>query len=222
LFLDEIGDMQPALQGKLLRVLQDHEVRPVGGTEGVKIDVRIVAASNQDLAQGMESGQFRKDLFYRLNVIPIRVPPLRERVEDIPALAEAFLRKHAVDGRHRFTEQVLRKLSRATWPGNARELENCVERALALVESDEIRTSDILLSTDEGQCGDGSLQDMLARMALERRVTLKELSDAYVDAALEAAHGRKSEAAELLNVNRRTLYRREERRMRAANETQDD
>jgi DNA-binding NtrC family response regulator len=222
LFLDEIGDMPPSLQGKLLRVLQDHEVRPVGGTEGVKVDVRIIAASNQDLANGMETGQFRKDLFYRLNVIPIRVPPLRERVEDIPVLAEAFLRKHASDGRYCFTEQVLRKLARATWPGNARELENCVERALALVDSHEIRTADILLSTDEGQCGDGSLQDMLARMALERRVTLKELSDAYVDAALEAAHGRKSEAAELLDVNRRTLYRREERRMRAANGTQDD
>jgi DNA-binding NtrC family response regulator len=220
LFLDEIGDMPPALQGKLLRVLQDHEVRPVGGVNSVKVDVRIVAASNQNLAQEIETGNFRQDLFYRLNVIPVRIPPLRERVEDIAVLAEAFLRKHTSDGRYRFTEQVIRKLTHATWPGNARELENCIERALALVESHEIRTDDILLSTDESQAGDGSLQDTLARMALERRVTLKELSDAYVDAALEAAHGRKAEAAELLNVNRRTLYRREERRLRAANEAQ--
>jgi DNA-binding NtrC family response regulator len=213
--------MPATLQGKLLRVLQDREVRPVGGTESVRIDVRIIAASNQDLAHEMQAGHFRKDLFYRLNVIPIRIPPLRERVEDIPVLAEAFLHKHAEDGRYRFTEQVIRKLARATWPGNARELENCIERALALADSHEIRTDDILLSADEGQYGDGSLQDTLAQIALERRVTLKELSEAYVDAALDAANGRKAEAAELLDVNRRTLYRREERRIRAAQEAQD-
>ncbi len=215
LFLDEIGDMPPALQGKLLRVLQDREIRPVGGTESVKIDVRIIAATNQDLTLKMEAGDFRQDLFYRLNVIPLRIPPLRERAEDIPVLAESFLRKHANDARYRFTEQVSRKLMRASWPGNARELENCIERALALADSHEIRADDILLSTDEIRSVDGSLEDALVRMALERRVTLKAFSDAYVDAALEAAHGRKAEAAELLDVNRRTLYRREERRVRA-------
>jgi DNA-binding NtrC family response regulator len=221
LFLDEIGDMPPTLQGKLLRVLQDREVRPVGGTESAKIDVRIIAATNQNIELALETGHFRQDLFYRLNVIPIPIPPLRERVEDIPVLAEAFLRKHAGDGRYRFTEQAIRNLTRAPWPGNARELENCVERALALGDSHEIRAGDILLPSDEGQRGDGSLEDTLVRMALERRVTLKELSESYIDAALEAVHGRKAEAAKLLDVNRRTLYRREERQGRAAHEAED-
>ena len=211
LFFDEIGDMSPTLQGKLLRVLQDREVRPVGGTESRKVDVRIIAATNQDLARAIEAGHFRQDLFYRLNVIPIPIPPLRERAEDIPVLAEAFLRRHASDERYRFTEQAIRKLMSAPWRGNARELENCVERTLALSESNEIRAGDILLSTNEGKRGDGSLRDALVRLALERQVTLKELSESYIDAALEASKGRKAEAAKLLDVNRRTLYRRERR-----------
>jgi len=200
LFLDEIGDMPPALQGKLLRVLQDREVRPVGGNESIKVDVRIIAATHQNLQRAIEEGSFRQDLFYRLNVIPIPIPPLRERADDIPVLAESFLRKHAGEERHRFTEQAMRKLMRAPWAGNARELENCVERALALADSNEIRAGDILLASDDGTPGDGSLHDTLIRMALERRVTLNELSDSYIDAALEAANGRKSEAAKILDV----------------------
>jgi DNA-binding NtrC family response regulator len=155
-------------------------------------------------------------------VIPIPIPPLRERSEDIPVLAQAFLRRHAADDRYRFTEQALRKLKSSPWPGNARELENCIERVLALTNSHEIQARDILVSTDESQCGDGSLERDLVRLALERRVTLNELSEAYIEAALEAAHGRKSEAAKLLNVNRRTLYRREERLERSASPAQSD
>jgi DNA-binding NtrC family response regulator len=215
LFLDEIGDMPPALQAKLLRVLQDREIRPVGGTESVKVDVRIIAATNQNLEREIEEGRFREDLFYRLNVIPIPIPPLRERVEDIPVLAAAFLRKHAEDDRSRFTEQAMRKLMAAPWPGNARELENCIERALALADSVEIRAGDILVSADEGKPGDGSLHDTLLRLALERSITLHDLSESYIEAALEASHGRKSAAAKLLDVNRRTLYRREERLCKA-------
>lgn len=218
LFLDEIGDMSPTLQGKLLRVLQDREVRPVGGNQSVKVDVRIIAATNQNLPHEIESGRFRRDLFYRLNVIPIPIPPLRERYEDIPVLAQSFLRKHADDERYRFTEQALRKLMQAPWPGNARELENCVERALAMAESHEIRASAILISSEDGRLGDGSLKDVLLRMALDRRTSLGELSESYIDAAIEAAKGRKSEAAKILHVNRRTLYRREERLARAGSE----
>jgi two-component system NtrC family response regulator len=132
------------------------------------------------------------------------------------------LRKHAGDERYRFTEQAIRKLTRAPWPGNARELENCVERALALGDSHEIRAGGILLASDEGKPGDGSLQDTLVRMALERRVTLKDLSDSYIAAALEAANGRKAEAAKLLDVNRRTLYRREKRNEGAGHGGEDD
>lgn len=209
LFLDEIGDMPLSLQGKLLRVLQDREVRPVGGTQSTKIDVRIIAATNQDIHQAIEDGRFRLDLYYRLNVIPVRIPPLRERSEDIPVLAESFLRKHSDDERIRFSDAALRKMSRGAWPGNARELENCIERALALTSSPEILANDILIPEDP-VASDGSIQEMLLRIALEQRITVRNLTDAYIDAALEATHGRKSEAARILGMNRRTLYRREE------------
>jgi two-component system response regulator HydG len=210
LFLDEIGDMPLSLQGKLLRVLQDREVRPVGSTQSIKVDVRIIAATNQDMNAAIEAGTFRQDLFFRLNVIPIRIPPLRERSEDIPILAESFLRKHTKDERIHFTDGAIRKMMRGTWPGNARELENCIERALALASSSEIVASDILIPNDVGP-SDGTIQDMLLRLALEQRLSVRELTDAYINAALEATHGRKSEAARILGMNRRTLYRREER-----------
>jgi len=210
LFLDEIGDMPISLQGKLLRVLQDKEIRPVGGNQSVKVDVRIIAATHQDMGRAIAEGRFRQDLYYRLNVIPIRIPPLRERAEDIPVLAEAFLRKHAGDDRIHFSNAATRKLMRASWPGNARELENCIERALALTEGQEIAAADVLIPSDvAGETTD--LRDLLVRLALERRMTVRELTDAYVEAALEAAGGRKSEAARLVGMNRRTLYRREER-----------
>jgi two-component system response regulator AtoC len=210
LFLDEIGDMPISLQGKLLRVLQDREVRPVGGTQNVKIDVRIIAATNQDIHRAIEEGRFRQDLYFRLNVIPIRIPPLRERSEDIPVLAESFLRKHSDDERARFSDASLRKMMRGAWPGNARELENCIERALALASSSEIVANDILIP-DDAMPSDGSIEEMLLRIALEQRLTVRNLTDAYIDAALEATHGRKSEAARILGMNRRTLYRREEK-----------
>ncbi len=210
LFLDEIGDMPISLQSKLLRVLQDKEIRPVGGTQSVKVDVRIIAATHQDMNRAIAEGRFRQDLYYRLNVIPIRIPPLRERAEDIPVLAEAFLRKHANDDRIHFSNAATRKLMQGSWPGNARELENCIERALALTDGNEIQASDILIPSD-GTGESNDLHDLLLRLALERRMSVRDLTDAYIAAALEAADGRKSEAARLLGMNRRTLYRREER-----------
>ncbi len=210
LFLDEIGDMPLELQAKLLRVLQDREIRPVGGTQSVRVDARIIAATNQDLQRAIEEGRFRQDLYYRLNVIPIRIPPLRERPEDIPILAEAFLRKHSDDPRRRFSEAAKKRLMRAVWPGNARELENCVERALALSTQPEIAQSDILIP-DETIAGESTLEECLYRLAQERRLSVRELTDAYIDAVLETTGGKKSEAARILGVNRRTLYRREER-----------
>jgi len=135
---------------------------------------------------------------------------LRERSEDIPVLAESFLRKHSDDERTRFSDAALRKMMRGPWPGNARELENCIERALALASSSEIVASDILIP-DDVMPSDGSIEEMLLRIALERRLTVRDLTDAYIDAALEATHGRKSEAARILGMNRRTLYRREEK-----------
>ena len=216
LFLDEIGDMPLALQGKLLRVLQDRAVRPVGSTDSTPVDVRVIAATHQDLEQAITAGRFRHDLYYRLNVIPIEIPPLHERPEDIPVLAEAFLRKHGKSERQRITERAMRKLMQSPWPGNARELENCIERAVALSDADAIRAADVVLPSEEAR-SDDALRDGLVQLALQRRATLRELGDAYVEAALVAAKGRKSEAARILAVNRRTLYRREERQ-RAANE----
>jgi DNA-binding NtrC family response regulator len=202
LFLDEIGDMPISLQGKLLRVLQDKEVRPVGGNQSIKVDVRIIAATHQDMGRAIAEGRFRQDLYYRLNVIPIRIPALRERAEDIPVLAEAFLRKHANDERIHFNNAATRKLALGNWPGNAREL--------ALADGLEIDASDILIPSDVG-AGTSDIRDILLRLALERRMSVRELTDAYVEAALETAGGRKSEAARILGMNRRTLYRREER-----------
>ena len=210
LFLDEIGDMPISLQSKLLRVLQDMEIRPVGGTQSVKVDVRIIAATHQDMQRAIPEGHFRQDLYYRLNVIPLRIPPLRERADDIPVLAEAFLRKHAGDERVHFNNAAVRKLMQGNWPGNARELENCIERALAIRESSEIQASDLLIPSDPAGAA-SDLQELLLRLALERRMSVRDLTDAYIAAALETAEGRKSEAARLLGMNRRTLYRREER-----------
>ena len=147
LFLDEIGDMGLGLQGKLLRVLQDGEIRPVGGTPPARVDVRIVAASNKDLQAAMEAETFREDLFYRLNVIPVYIPPLRERPEDVPSLVDAFLRKHSDDRRRTITSAAVERLKECSWKGNARELENVLERALALSDSDELGVDDLPLGS---------------------------------------------------------------------------
>jgi DNA-binding NtrC family response regulator len=210
LFLDEIGDMPASLQGKLLRVIQDHEVRPVGANHSIKVDVRLIAATNCNLKEEIQNGNFREDLFYRLNVIPIHIPPLRERPEDIPSLANAFLARQPGDVPRQLSEKAMQKLQRAPWQGNARELENCIERSVALAEGFEIRAGDILIADDPTRV-DGSLEDNIVQLAQEQKLTLHALSELYIDAVLESTHGRKSEAARILGVNRRTLYRREER-----------
>jgi DNA-binding NtrC family response regulator len=213
LFLDEIGDMGPGLQSKLLRVLQDREIRPVGGTQAVKVDVRIVAATNKDLGEEMESGRFREDLYYRLNVIPIEIPPLRERPEDIPALAEAFLRKHS-EGRPRVLgAAALERLLAQSWKGNARELENVIERALALSESAEITADDLPLAPAPGEAPEGAEQAFV-RACARRRLTLREVEDLYTDEVLAATGGNKVHASRILGIDRKTLYRRAERRTR--------
>jgi len=210
IFLDEIADMSPTLQGKLLRVLQDHQIRPVGGNESVEVDVRVIAATNRDLRAEIAAGRFREDLFYRLNVIPIHIPPLRERPDDIPPLAQAFVERKSSGTPRVLSERAMQKLQNAPWPGNARELENCIERSLALSEGTEIQDRDILIS-DEPMSGDDGLESSILRLARERRVTLHELGEHYVDAVLNFTRGRKSEAARILGINRRTLYRREDR-----------
>jgi DNA-binding NtrC family response regulator len=217
LFLDEIGDMGPGLQGKLLRVLQDREIRPVGGTQSVKVDVRIVAATNKNLLQEMEEGRFREDLYYRLNVIPILIPPLRERPEDIPALAEAFLRKHSEGGRHFLSVPAMDRLMTFPWRGNARELENVIERALALAESEEIGPGDLPLGSEAGQEAEGS-ERAFVRACAHRKLTLRDVEDLYIDEVLSATGGNKVHASRILGIDRKTLYRRAERSCRRPKE----
>ncbi len=217
LFLDEIGDMGPVLQGKLLRVLQDGEVRPVGGTQSVKVDARILAATNRELESEISEGRFREDLYYRLNVIPIHIPPLRERPEDIPPLVDRFVRKHSEGGRRTMSPAALERLVAQPWKGNARELENVIERVLALSDSAEIEADELPFGAS-GAGGEES-SEVIVRSALAQRLTLHELEDRYTDEVLEHTGGNKVRAAKLLGIDRKTHYRRVERRR--ANEVQE-
>ncbi|HTO56119.1 MAG TPA: sigma-54 dependent transcriptional regulator [Myxococcota bacterium] len=216
LFLDEIGDMSPVLQSKLLRVLQDQEIRPVGGTKAVRVDVRVIAATNKDLKREIDEGRFRQDLFYRLNVIALHIPPLRERLEDLPVLVQAFLARHAPGKDVRVSREAFAFLSRQPWHGNARELENAIERALLLGDGRELRAEDFAPGTAEGapvrasESGAGDWLDV----ALQRQLTLHDLCEEYSERVLRSVHGNKMRAAKLLGVNRRTLYRRNEARER--------
>ncbi len=210
LFLDEIGDMGVALQGKLLRVLQDQEIRPVGGTSSLKVDVRIIAATNKEIAAEIEEGRFREDLYYRLNVIPLHIPPLRERPEDIPLLAEAFVRRHGEGRRRYLTPEALERLQGLPWKGNARELENAIERALALSDAEEIGPEDLPFGPRESG-GEQAGAAALLRGAVERRLTLRELDERYTEEILKVTGGNKVQAARILGIDRKTLYRRAER-----------
>jgi DNA-binding NtrC family response regulator len=210
LFLDEIGDMSVALQGKLLRVLQDREVRPVGGTQATKVNLRIIAATNKVLATEMEAENFREDLYYRLNVIPIHIPPLRERPEDVPPLAKAFVAKHSPNRPRTISSSGLRYLADFPWKGNARELENVIERALALCDATEIDPKDLRL--DPASCeGRDPSPIAMTYTAAENRLTLRELEDRYIEEVMRITDGNKVHAARILGIDRKTLYRRAER-----------
>ncbi len=205
LFLDEIGDMAPELQAKLLRVIEDRVVRPLGSDDAVPLNVRLIAATNRDVASRIRDGLFREDLYYRLAVIPIQLPPLRDRKEDIPLLAEHFLRRaigtagKTIAG---FTPEAMAALLRHPWPGNARELENVVERAVTLTAGEQISEAALLLDLSPVP---GSAVT-LAQMA--RRPTLRDLTDEYTALILREVGGDKVKAARLLGVSKRTLYRR--------------
>ena len=208
LFLDEIGDMSLGLQSKILRVLQDRQIRPVGGTQSKDIDVRVVAATNCDLKERIEAGHFRKDLFYRLNVIPIAIPPLRERPDDIPPLAEAFLRKHGGGRRFNLNSKALARLCAHHWEGNARELENAIERAIAFAESDELGSGDFPECGESAHPSRANTPSTLLEDAVAGEMTLTELEDRYTAQVLKKTGGNKARAAKILGINRRTLYRR--------------
>ncbi len=204
LFLDEIGDLPLALQAKILRVLQEREVRPLGALRGEPVDVRVVAATHRDLRKAVAEGRFREDLFYRLAVIEIGVPPLRDRPEDILPLAEHFLKQanlradRPIKG---FSGAAMKRLEAYAWPGNVRELENAVERAVALA-LDAYITPDDLPPT----LGDAPAPDFLS-FAAEREMTLDELSMAYLRRVLDRTGNNKKRTARILGVDRRTVQR---------------
>ncbi len=204
LFLDEIGDVGPNLQARLLRALQEGTIRRVGTNEPVAVDVRVVAATNRDLAQAVREGRFREDLWFRLNVVTIQIPPLRERREDIPLLAEHFARKHGrPDGAAAVSEGARELLAAYAWPGNVRELENVVARALALNPSGVVLPEDLPEHVRDAAAAAAAPDGL----ALSDRPTLAELERRYALLVLREAGGNKTRAAELLGIDRKTLYR---------------
>jgi DNA-binding NtrC family response regulator len=207
LFLDEIGDVPPPTQVKLLRVLQEREFERLGGTRTIKVDVRLIAATNRDLRAALEQGAFREDLYYRLNVVPIDLPPLREHKEDIPELASLFLARHAQQSSKHLAgiaPDALRKLTEFHWPGNVRELENIIERACALARGTVVEAADIQLDSARPKPHDAQAP------LLPEGKTLDQWEDEIIREAYRRAGGNKSQAARLLGLSRNALrYRLE-------------
>ena len=207
LFLDEIGDMAPSLQAKLLRVVQQGEVRPVGSDESRAIDVRLIAATHRDLEQRVAEGQFREDLFFRLNVVPIAVPPLRERLEDIPVLVEHFLAAARARNPHspvvRLQPELVTALTRYPWPGNVRELENLIERLVVVGTTPDLGLSELAAMAP-------SVHGNQERFSLprDRLATLREVEEEYIAWAIDRCGGNKTKAAEVLGIDPSTLHRR--------------
>ena len=201
LFLDEIGDVPPPVQVKLLRVLQEREFERLGGTRTIKVDVRLVAATNRDLRAALEEGTFREDLYYRLNVVPINIPPLRDHKEDIPSLAELFLRKYAessgkpIQG---LSSAAMERLTRFHWPGNVRELENVIERAVVLSSGPMLEPLDIIID-------EPAHKPTAAAAFLPEGMTLEQWEDEMIREAVRRANGNKSQAARLLGLSRNAL-----------------
>jgi two-component system response regulator HydG len=201
-FLDEIVELPVELQSKLLRALQEREIKPLGSNERIQVKARIVAATNQDLEVAIKRGTFRKELYFRLNVVSIKLPPLRERREDIPGLVRFFLEKHKADlgGIRGVSDEAMARLLSYDWPGNVRELENCIQRALALGVAPEIRVvdlpSNLLYLLGEPR---HDPQTLATLHALEQRAILQ---------ALEATQGDRLRAAKLLGIGKTTIYRK--------------
>jgi two-component system response regulator HydG len=201
-FLDEIAELPVELQPKLLRVLQEREIKPLGSNERIPMKARIVAATNQDLEAAIKRGAFRKELYFRLNVVSIKLPPLRERREDIPELVRFFLAKHgasqvSITG---LSDEAMARLMSYEWPGNVRELENCIQRVLALGSAPQIRVEDLP-------------SNLLYFVGRPRRdaaalATLRELEQRHILQALEATKGDRLRAARLLGIGKTTIYRK--------------
>jgi DNA-binding NtrC family response regulator len=205
IFLDEVTEMPPVLQAKLLRVIEERQVRPLGDTNSYPIDVRIISASNRDIKEMLHQGKFREDLYYRLKVIDIELPPLRERREDIPLLVQHFMNNFDKERKKKVTgvsEEALKILMNYSWPGNVRELENVIQRAMTLCQHEVILPEDLpapmLQEADENPIEKG----------LREKYTLDQLEKEYIRKVLIEVGGNKSRAAERLGLDRKTLYRK--------------
>ena len=201
-FLEEIAELPVELQSKLLRALQEREIKPLGSNERIQVKARIVAATNQDLEAAIKRGIFRKELYFRLNVVSIKLPPLRERREDIPGLVGFFLEKHKANesGITGVSDEVMARMMDYEWPGNVRELENCIQRTLALGNAPEIQVVDLPSNLLYAVGGPPHDQRTLT--------TLQELEQRAIVQALQATKGDRLRAAKLLGIGKTTIYRK--------------
>jgi len=209
IFLDEIGDMPPGLQAKLLRILQDHEFNRVGGARLVRVNIRIIAATNKDLKQAVKAGSFREDLYFRLNVVNLTLPPLRERPEDIPQLAEFFLKRHAQDAKKphmRLTDEAIAALRDYSWPGNIRELENTIARAVVLSPHDSIGPDQLALFAPDARSASND-GETVGYCDLPYHESMERHSRTIILRALRNANGSQTKAAERLKLQRTYLAR---------------
>jgi two-component system response regulator HydG len=208
IFLDEIGELPIDLQSKLLRALQEKEVRPVGSLKPISIDVRVLAATNRDLELAVAQGTFRKDLYFRLNVLTLRIPPLRQRKQDIPLLVGHFLERLArsTGVQRNISDEALKLMLGYDWPGNIRELENCIERAIALTSGPTIHIADLPTSIQNWR----EQIEPAAERSVGRRgiLPIAEMEKQAILGAIEQLHGDKLEAARLLGIGKTTLYRK--------------
>ncbi|MCK8602448.1 sigma-54-dependent transcriptional regulator [Desulfoferrobacter suflitae] len=209
IFLDEIGEMPLKLQVKLLRFLQERKFERIGGGRTIQVDVRIIAATNKDLEKAVENGEFREDLYYRINVIPIRVPPLRERDGDVALIAQHFLRQHCMEkgvSLKKLTSSAMAALEAYEWPGNVRELENLIERLVILTEADVIQMNDLPARIRrQPKSHVENKEQLIEAGGVDLKKTLDELENRLIMEALEKANGVRARAAQLLGLNRTTL-----------------
>ncbi|MCK4237298.1 MAG: sigma-54-dependent Fis family transcriptional regulator, partial [Candidatus Krumholzibacteria bacterium] len=206
-FLDEVGETSPAIQVKLLRVLQEREIIPVGGTSPIKVNVRLIAATNADLEKDVQDGRFRPDLYYRLNVIPIVIPPLRKRRDDIPLLVDHFLRiaTEKMGRKVAISKEALEILINYDWPGNVRELENVIERAVILQEHAQVRVEDLPSRVRD------HTRERRKLVMDKAQITLEELEKEYLISVLDKTNWQKKRASSILGINASTLYRKIQR-----------
>ncbi|MCK5100712.1 MAG: sigma-54-dependent Fis family transcriptional regulator, partial [Desulfobacteraceae bacterium] len=208
LFLDEIGEVGTDIQVKLLRAIQEKEVQPVGAEQPRGVDIRIIAATNLDLQKKIAEEKFREDLYYRLSVIPLSLPPLRERIEDIPALTDHFLKKFEAPADVSFSPGAVDVLQSYAWPGNIREMQNIVERCIILRKGNKIGENDLNLITQENH---GLGMNPLNPIIPDQGIALEDITKGYILKALEKANKNKSEAARLLRIPRHVLLYRLEK-----------